>query len=113
MTSANDATGQFGADWANAPWRAANGRSHWTAFELVVMVLGFMVFWPIGLAILIYKMWTRRYGGADLQTVATGAFRQARDAMSSAAPGNGGFADWRGFASGIRQQTLLFRQSRL
>ncbi len=99
MTSANDTTGQF--DWANAPWRSANGRSHWTAFELVVMVLGFVVFWPIGLAILIYKMWTRRYGGADLQTVATAAYRQARDAMSSATPKSGAYPDWRGFASGF------------
>ena len=100
MTWANDATGKFTSnDWANAPWRCGNGRGHWTPFELAAMVLGFVLFWPIGLAILLYKMWTRRYGGADLQTVAADAFRQARDAVSAAAPKAGASSPWRGFAS--------------
>ena len=47
------------------------------------MVLGFVVFWPIGLAILGYKVWQRRYGGPDLQTVATSKWEEARSAMSA------------------------------
>ena len=35
--------------------------------ELVAMILGFIVFWPIGLAILFAKMWQSRSGhGGDL-----------------------------------------------
>jgi hypothetical protein len=49
--------------------------------ELIAMVLGFMVFWPIGLAVLGYKYWQRKMGGPDLQTVATGAFSNVRSAM--------------------------------
>jgi Protein of unknown function (DUF2852) len=101
MTSANGAGGAFTQDqWQNAPWRCASGRSHWTAFELAAMVLGFILFWPIGLAILLYKMWTRRYGGQDLQTVATNAFATARDAVGAAASPKGATpSPWRGFAS--------------
>ena len=47
------------------------------------MILGFIVFWPIGLAILGYKFWQRRYGGPDLQTLATNKWQDARTMMSS------------------------------
>ena len=47
--------------------RAGGAGSRWTAFEIVAMVLGFIVFWPIGLAILGYKFWQSRNGGPDLQ----------------------------------------------
>jgi len=36
--------------------------SRWSAFEIIAMVLGFVVFWPIGLAILGYKFWQRKTG---------------------------------------------------
>jgi len=101
MTSANGAGGAFTQDqWQNAPWRCGSGRSQWTAFELAAMVLGFVLFWPIGLAILLYKMWQRRYGGQDLQTVATTVFTQARDAVGAAAAPKGPTSSpWRGFAA--------------
>jgi len=103
MTSAHGAYGSQGpgdissSDWANASWRRHGcGASRWTAFELIAMLLGFIVFWPIGLAILLYKLWARRNGGADLQTMATDAWRQAKDAV---APGGKTFqGPWRGFA---------------
>jgi len=60
-----------GASWS---------RGKWTPVELIAMVLGFMVFWPIGLAVLGYKYWQSKMGGPDLQTVATGAFNNARAA---------------------------------
>ena len=104
---------EFGAgEWAGARWRRSGG-SHWSAFEIIAMVLGFIVFWPIGLAILGYKFWQRRYGGPDLQTLATNKWQDARTMMSSnssswgcgavnrargyygASTGNAAFNEWR------------------
>ncbi len=90
-------------DNAGSPWTRGVGGSRWTPIELIAMVLGFMVFWPIGLAILGFKYWQRKTGGADLATVATGAFHEARSAMGGfqfAAPRNRGPQNWaRGFTS--------------
>jgi hypothetical protein len=101
---------EFGAgDWANARWRRDGSR--WTAFEIIAMVLGFIVFWPIGLAVLAYKFWQSRSGGPDLQTLATNKFQDVRDMMSgdsswgcramkrasrfTSASGNAAFDEWR------------------
>ena len=74
---------EFGAgEWAGANWRRSGG-SRWSAFEIIAMVLGFIVFWPIGLAILGYKFWQSRNGGPDLQTLATNKWQDARTMMSS------------------------------
>ena len=73
---------EFGpGEWAGARWR--RGGSRWTAFEIIAMILGFIVFWPIGLAILGYKFWQSRNGGPDLQTLATTKWQDARTMMSS------------------------------
>jgi Protein of unknown function (DUF2852) len=104
---------EFGAgEWSGAQWRSSGG-SRWSAFEIIAMVLGFIVFWPIGLAILGYKFWQRRYGGPDLQTLATNKWQDARTMMSSnssswvcgavnrasraysAPTGNAAFNEWR------------------
>jgi hypothetical protein len=47
----------------NGEWRSARrcGPS-WRPLEIAAMVLGFMVFWPIGLAILGFKIWQRQTG---------------------------------------------------
>lgn len=37
-------------------------RRRWTGFEIAVMVLGFIVFWPLGLAILLWILWKKRHG---------------------------------------------------
>ncbi len=74
---------EFGPEeWANAGWRG-RGANRWTAFEIIAMVLGFVVFWPIGLAILGYKYWQRKNGGDDLQTFASHRWNEARAAMAS------------------------------
>ncbi|MGO9006749.1 MAG: DUF2852 domain-containing protein [Beijerinckiaceae bacterium] len=36
------------------------GSAAWKPIEIIAMVLGFIVFWPIGLAILLAKIWQRR-----------------------------------------------------
>ena len=75
------------------------------------MVLGFIVFWPIGLAILGYKFWQSRNGGPDLQTLAANKWEDARAMMGSnsswgcgamkrasgftSASGNAAFDEWR------------------
>ncbi len=56
-------------------------RGRWTAVELIAMVAGFMIFWPLGLAVLGFKYWQHRTGGPDLQTTATSAFQRARSAF--------------------------------
>ena len=88
-----------------APWSrgCASGSGRWTPVELIAMVLGFMVFWPIGLAVLAFKYWQRKTGGADLQTVAAGAFNNVRSTVSgfqSQTQRSWGPAPWaRGFTS--------------
>lgn len=46
----------------------------WTPFNTVAMVLGFVLFWPIGLAMLAYIIWGDRM---------TGNFASMRDKMDS------------------------------
>jgi hypothetical protein len=91
-------------DWANGSWRGRScGVGRWSPFEIVAMVLGFIVFWPIGLAILGFKMWQRRSGyPGDLQTAAQEKWRDARSAMSSGpwAMSGGPWQGRRGFYSG-------------
>ena len=95
-------------DYTPNEWRAMwrRGRSctgRWTLFELATMVLGFMVFWPIGLAVLVYKMWQRKSGADDLQTVMTAKWNEARAAWSRssarswspAGTGNAAFDQWK------------------
>lgn len=99
----SDGGREFAAnEWANAPWRrGACGASRWSAFEIAAMVLGFIVFWPIGFAILGYKFWQRKNGAPDLQTVAANTWSSARSAMSGGSaprPWTGG--SWaRGFSA--------------
>src|SRR6478735_11726939 len=44
------------------------GRPAW----ITLMVLGFIVFWPIGLAILAYMLWSGRMGCGRLETSISG-----------------------------------------
>jgi hypothetical protein len=75
-------------------------------FEIVAMVLGFVVFWPIGLAILGFKIWQRKAGyPGDLQTVAQEKWQYARGAWGGqwqgrrgfgpSSTGNSAFDDWK------------------
>ena len=114
-TADNTMGGSYGArefgpsEWAGARWRRG---SRWSAFEIIAIILGFIVFWPIGLAILGYKFWQSRNGGPDLQTLATNKWEDARAMMSSnsgwgcggamrrasrfySASGNVAFDEWR------------------
>jgi len=103
------AQGAFGASTNGAPFgdgvsgasRRGCGATRWSAFEIIAMVLGFVVFWPIGLAILGYKVWQRKSGAADLQTVAAEGWDRARSAMSGASAGARPWSrPYGGFATG-------------
>ncbi len=39
-----------------------SGRARWHPIEIFAMVAGFILFWPIGLAILAYKIWQKKSG---------------------------------------------------
>lgn len=49
----------------------------WKPIELVAMILGFIIFWPIGLAILLAKIWQKKsaYAG-DLPSFVEAKFRE-------------------------------------
>jgi hypothetical protein len=55
-------SGTYGASSPNGtPGRSRRCRGGaWKPIEIIAMVLGFIVFWPIGLAILLAKLWQRR-----------------------------------------------------
>jgi len=101
----------------NHSWRSADGESHvfggarppWKPLELAAMVFGFVVFWPIGLAILGLKMASRRHGAEDLFGFAREQAERFREGWSftstfteeprrrgfASATGNTAFDDWR------------------
>lgn len=45
-------------------WRGAADR-RWHPLELASMIVGFVIFWPIGLAILAWKKWTGAGAGGE------------------------------------------------
>ncbi len=76
-------------------------RPAWTPATIGLMVLGFVVFWPLGLAMLAYIIWGDRLEGfkRDANT-ATDRFFTACRGRSASAPtfgrtGNVAFDDWR------------------
>ncbi len=83
-------------EWATMRRWSRSCATRWTLFELATMVLGFMIFWPIGVAVFVYKMWQRRTGADDLQTVVTAKWNAARAGWSRPAAWNG----WRDGATG-------------
>ncbi len=65
-------------------WLDARGKGAWIA----AMVIGFIAFWPIGLALLIYMFWSNRmscsarrwsYSGTRFRTSGNSAFDAYRD----------------------------------
>jgi len=79
------------------------GRSAWIA----VMVLGFIIFWPIGLAILAYLIWSGRMGCGRYGEMSRWQQRMAdkwdskmerwgRDVRGFASSGNRAFDEYRG-----------------
>ncbi|KUM25448.1 hypothetical protein AU467_26885 [Mesorhizobium loti] len=80
-------------------------RPAWTPATIALMVIGFMVFWPLGLAMLAYIIWGDRLDGfkRDVNRATDGIFagcrrgsdRAARWGHGSSRTGNVAFDDWR------------------
>lgn len=46
----------------SSAWGRHGGCAHWRPFEIAAIVIGFMIFWPIGLALLFLKLWGKSFG---------------------------------------------------
>ncbi|WP_069299375.1 DUF2852 domain-containing protein [Neptunicoccus sediminis] len=70
-------------------WLDDRGRGAW----LAAMILGFIIFWPLGLAILFYMMWSNRMSGSFFCSRSTKpATRRMTNTQSS---GNAAFDAYR------------------
>ncbi len=77
-------------------------RPAWTPATIALMVLGFIVFWPLGLAMLAYILWGDRLDGfkRDVNEATDGFFASCRSRTGGrhrrqARTGNVAFDDWR------------------
>ncbi len=73
-------------------------RPAWTPATIALMVIGFVVFWPLGLAMLAYIIWGDRLDAfkRDANRMTDGAFNAFRKTSFSASKtGNVAFDDWR------------------
>ena len=75
-------------------------RPAWTPATIALMVLGFMVFWPLGLAMLAYIIWGDRLDAfkADVNRATdnfAGSFRKSAGGMRATGSGNAAFDEWR------------------
>jgi len=59
-------------------WLDVRGRGAWIA----AMVAGFIIFWPIGLALLIYMLWSKRMGACS-KSMRTAPMRKASTGNSA------------------------------
>lgn len=81
-----DHDGSAWGGWREAPWNPAT----WNRpAQIVAMVLGFILFWPIGLGMLVYLWWSGKMGCFGRREAYAGASRengQARPSWSGSAP---------------------------
>ena len=72
-------------------------RPAWTPATVALTVAGFMIFWPLGLAMLAYVIFGDRFEGFKREANATvdGMFRSCRKSSSYSATGNVAFDEWR------------------
>jgi hypothetical protein len=87
-TAAHDATLPANAGWLSRAeaWLDHKGKGAWIA----AMVLGFILFWPLGLAILAYMLWSKRMFSTSCR--GSGAIGARRHAMAAMKPsGNRAF----------------------
>ena len=79
-------------------------RPGWSPATIALMIIGFMLFWPLGLAMLAYIVWGNRFGGFkhEMNNAADnvcGAFRRSRRSQHFGrgpfGTGNVAFDEWR------------------
>jgi hypothetical protein len=104
MSSISDAPsgpcGSAGRGWGrHEGWRAhsCGYGLRWRPLELAAVILGFIVFWPIGLAFLGWKIWQKKIQHTgDFAGFAEATWRAAAGGFERAARGE----RWRPFANG-------------
>ena len=83
-------------------WGCRKGKSRWSGFEIAAMVLGFVIFWPLGLLALFVKlkngeMWTGAAQGnapwAGWKMPSSESWRSASYGFASS--GNAAFDDYK------------------
>jgi hypothetical protein len=73
-------------------------KRRWTGYEIALMVVGFVLFWPVGLAILFAIIWHKKHGkDLPMPGFMKRATDQAAEAMrpGPAPMGNTAFEAWR------------------
>lgn len=72
-------------------------RPAWTPATIALMILGFMVFWPLGFAMLAYIVFGDRFDvfKRDINTAADNLAANFKPARYTARTGNVAFDDWR------------------
>lgn len=76
-------------------------RPAWTPATIALMVIGFIVYWPLGLAMIAYIIWGDRLDGfkRDVNDATDGLFSSfkgcKRRSYGSDQTGNAAFDDWR------------------
>lgn len=67
--------------------RAHRCASNWNAAEIAVMILGFIVYWPLGLAMIGFKIWQKKSGyHGDLGSFARESWASARSCRWGSGP---------------------------
>ncbi|MDB5570074.1 MAG: hypothetical protein JWN93_1257 [Hyphomicrobiales bacterium] len=57
--------------------QGARARPRWRGLEIAAVVLGFVLYWPIGMALLFWKLWRNKNGQSeDFVTAARGAWQE-------------------------------------
>jgi hypothetical protein len=69
-------------------------RVRWGGFEIAAMVLGFVLFWPVGLAILFWILWSKRQGREVILPAWMPRIGPLAE-TSAASTGNSAFEEWR------------------
>ncbi|WP_036261208.1 DUF2852 domain-containing protein [Methylocapsa aurea] len=84
------------------PGRRGCRPGHWKPVEILAMVLGFIVYWPIGLGILVWKFWQKK-SGYEGDIITFGREKWENRSNWGWACGSGrwgaGAHPWRGFSS--------------
>lgn len=72
-------------------------RPAWTPATIAMMVIGFLVWWPLGLAMLAYILWGDRLGSfkRDVNRVTDGWFSNCHASRAHVRTGNIAFDEWR------------------
>jgi uncharacterized protein DUF2852 len=90
--------------------RRASSRQRWEPWEIALMVSGFVVFWPAGLAILTWILW--RHSGRSMPRFAVLERLGARPLAGSRPHANSAFEDWkRGELDRLEQERRRLAQA--